>query len=315
MGLNSDAQKVIELIKESGRPQFECVPVEEGRAAYSKSREILQPEPRAILEVRDLQAPGSAGPIQLRLYRDVAADASNPPPVLVYYHGGGWVIGDLDSHDGICREMAHQSGATVISVDYRLAPEDVFPAAVDDALAATQWVSDNAASLSVDPQRISIGGDSAGGNIAAVVSIMARDNPNLQIVSQLLIYPVMDLTMAHPSHERLANQQPIPRSTLSWFYDCYVPAKSDRTDWRASPLMAEKSQLEGLPPTLMLTAGFDPLGDEGVAFSKALSEAGNIVEEARFEGQIHGFLTMGKLIAETNVAFSRITAFLKAHGT
>lgn len=313
MTLHPDAQKVIDLIVEIGRPRFETVPLDEARAAYRNSREVLQPDPRPIAEVRDIEMPGPGGPLALRLYRDDVS--AEPAPVLVYFHGGGWVIGDLDSHDGICREMAHRSGAVVVSVNYRLAPEDPFPAAVDDCFAAVKWVAENAEALGVDASRISVGGDSAGGTLAVVTAMLAKEAGGPELVSQVLVYPVTDLRMGHPSHKRLAEQPPIPGSTLQWFYDAYVPSKDAQTDWRASPLLADDEHLSGLPPALLITAGYDPLGDEGLELGERIAGLGGTVEGARFDGQIHGFLTMGRLISETGVALDRIGAFVRKHSS
>jgi len=312
MTLDADAQKVLDLIVELKRPPFETVPVEEAREAYRNSREALQPPPRPISETRDVEAPGPGGPIPMRLYRN--SIAAGPLPVLVYFHGGGWVIGDLESHDGICREMAHRSRFMVIAVDYRLAPEHKFPAAVDDAFAAVKWISRNAGQLGIDASRLSIGGDSAGGTLAVVVAMMAKEIGAPVIKSQVLVYPVTDLTMSKPSHQRLAKQAPIPQATLKWFYECYLANEQQRTDWKASPLLAEPERFKGLPPTLILTAGYDPLGDEGLALGEAMQAAGTKVENARFEGQIHGFLTMGRLIGQTDAAHDAIATFLKKKG-
>jgi len=312
MTLDAGAQQVIDLIVENERPRFETLSVAEARDVYRASREALQPDPRAIAEVRDLAAPGPAGPIPLRLYRDQPVAGAGQPAV-VFYHGGGWVIGDLESHDGVCREIAHRAGVTVIAVDYRLAPEHAFPAAVDDAFAATKWVVDNADELGVDAARVSVAGDSAGGNLAAVVALMAKEAGAPRLQSQVLIYPVADLSMRHGSHARLVEQLPIPRTTLSWFYELYVPNRAQYEDWRASPALATAAQFKNLPPTLLITAGYDPLGDEGLELGEKIAAGGAKVEGARFDGQIHGFLTMARLIDEANDAFDRIAAFLKRH--
>jgi acetyl esterase len=312
MALDADAQRVIDLIIEKKRPRFETLPVAEARDVYRDSREVLQPEPRAIAEVRDLSIDGPGGKLAMRLYRDSTA-GDGAAPGLVWLHGGGWVIGDLDSHDGICREIAHRSGVVVVSVDYRLAPEAPFPAAVDDTMAALRWVSGNAASLGMDPARISIGGDSAGGNLAAVGAMLAKTDGAPAVRTQVLVYPVADLRMGHASHARLEEQLPIPRSTLSWFYELYVPEAAMRTDWRVSPVLADDGLFKDLAPALLITAGYDPLGDEGLELGEKIAGGGAEVENARYEGQIHGFLTMGKLIGETHDALDRIAAFLNRH--
>ena len=183
------------------------------------------------------EAPGPAGPILLRLFRP--ADAPTMCPTLIYYHGGGWVVGGLDSHDGVCRILANAAACAVVAVDYRLAPEHRFPAAVDDCSAATEWVMREAASLGLDPSRFAVGGDSAGGNLAAVMAILARDRAlPTPPVAQLLIYPATDLVMNHPSYARVTDGLPLTAATMRWFGELYCAAEADRTDWRASPLRA-----------------------------------------------------------------------------
>jgi acetyl esterase len=309
MPLDSGAQAVIDLIKAAGRPPYETVGHQEARRLYLEARRVLQPDPMPVEEVRQLTAEGPAGPIAIRLYRAHAAKDGDMQPALVYFHGGGWVIGSLDSHDGVCRQLATHSGCTILSVDYRLAPEHKFPAAVDDAIAATAWVSAHATRLGVDRNRLGVGGDSAGGNLAAVVAQHARDHggPNLRF--QLLIYPACDMGMGHPSITEFAEQLPLTRSTMKWFVDLYLRGAADVGDWRASPLQARA--LTNLPPAYVLTAGYDPLRDEGEAYAAALKAAGVPVEANRFPGQIHGFLNMGKFIPEAAEAVREMGAALK----
>jgi acetyl esterase len=216
-------------------------------------------------------------------------------PALLYLHGGGWVIGDLDSHDGICRRLANLAACRVIAVDYRLAPEHRFPAAVDDAVAALAWVAGNAAALGVDPARIAVGGDSAGGNLAAVLAIMGRDGAAPAPVFQLLLYPAVDLTMASDSYARVTEGLPLTAASMRYFIDHYVPDAGQRLNWRASPLRAER--LAGTPPALVLTVGHDPLADEGRAYADRLDTEGVRVTALHMADQIHGMLTMGRVIA------------------
>ena len=309
MSLDPGAQKVIDLIKEVGRPPYETVGHLEARRLYLDARRALQPDPVAVGEVRDLTAPGPAGPMAVRLYRGRAAKAGEAQPALVYFHGGGWVIGSLESHDGVCRELANRADCTVLSIDYRLAPEHKFPAAVEDCIAATHWVWENADTLGVDRRRLAVGGDSAGGNLAAVVALDARDRGTPKLKFQLLIYPACDMGMGHPSIARFAEQLPLTRSTMTWFIDLYLRGPADAADWKASPLKAR--ELASLPPAYVLTAGYDPLCDEGEAYAAALKAAGVAVETKRFAGQIHGFLNMGKFISETADALAAAGAALK----
>ena len=294
--LHPDAARVCEMIVAANRPALETLTPSEARQAYLASRKALQPDPEPVAEVADLAASGPAGPIPLRLYRGIGADKGTPHPVLVYFHGGGWVIGDLESHDQACRALANAARCIVVAVDYRLAPEHKFPAAVEDAIAATRWVSHNAQSLGIDARRLAVGGDSAGGNLAAVVSLDARDRGGPPVVFQLLIYPGTDMHMDRPSHLRHAEQLPLRRPTMQWFVGHYLRGPRDELDWRASPLRAPS--LRNLPPALIVTAGFDPLSDEGEVYAQALSDGGVQVTHRRFDGQIHGFLNMGRIVAD-----------------
>jgi acetyl esterase len=294
--LHPDAALVCQMIVAANRPALETLTPHEARQAYLASRQALQPDPEPVAEVADLQAAGPAAPIPLRLYRGTGVERGQLQPALVYFHGGGWVIGDLESHDQVCRALANAARCLVVAVDYRLAPEHKFPAAVEDAIAATGWVSRNAQSLGIDAHRLAVGGDSAGGNLAAVVSLDARDRGGPPLVFQLLIYPGTDMRMDRPSHLRHAEQLPLRRPTMQWFVGHYLRGPGDELDWRASPLRAPS--FRDLPPALIVTAGFDPLSDEGEAYARALSDCGVPVTHQRFDGQIHGFLNMGRIVAD-----------------
>lgn len=310
MTIHPDAAKVVELIIASGRPPYPTIGHVAAREIFVASRAILQPDPSPVAEIRDLAAAGPAGDIPLRLYRGQGTDTSKPQPALVYYHGGGWVLGNLDSHDGVCRDIANAAGCTVIAVDYRLAPEAKFPAAAADAIAAVQWVHDNAADLGIDRARLAVGGDSAGGNLSAVVALHARDNGGPKLKLQVLIYPSADMSSVYPSYEEFAEQLPLTRTTMDWFVDLYLGSREkDAKDWRASPLHAES--LAGLPAAFIITAAMDPLRDEGEAFARALLKAGVPVEVKRFDGQIHGFLTMGRIIKDAQTAVADIATELR----
>jgi acetyl esterase len=295
--LHPHARALLDLIERSGLPPTHTLAPADARRIYRDRRAYSQPAPPPLPEVRDLAAEGPAGPIPLRLYRP-SQDASLP--VLVYYHGGGWVIGDLDTHDTLCRELALGAGCAVVAVDYRMGPEHRFPAAVDDCIAATRWIRANAAALGVDGARLAVGGDSAGGNLAAVVAIAARDAGDLPIDFQLLIYPATDQRRIAPSHTTNAQGYLLTTDTMRYFHDHYIDDPRHDLDWRASPLLAP--DLAGLPPALVLVAGYDPLRDEGVQYAQRLTEAGNRATLASFERQIHGFVTMGRVIDEANEA-------------
>ena len=299
--LHPDARALIDLIEKRGLPPMHTLTPVDARAFYRDRRAFTQPDAPEVGEVRELSCDGPRGPIALRLYRPTGAsgDRAAPLPVLVYYHGGGWTIGDLDTHDVLCRELCNGSGAAVVAVDYRMGPEDPFPAAGDDCLAATYWVRSHAAGLGLDASRLAVGGDSAGGNLAAIVAIAARDAGDLPIAYQLLIYPATDQRRAHASHTSNGAGYLLTTETISYYHDNYFAAEHD-LDWRASPLLHD--DLSRLPPALVLTAGFDPLRDEGLDYADRLVAAGNRATYVCFERQIHGFITMGRVIEEAHAA-------------
>lgn len=298
--LDPQAKALLDLMVERGVPPTHTLTPQQARQAYRERRFFTQREARPMAEVRELQAPGPHGAVPLRLFRPEAA--AHPAPVLVYYHGGGWTIGDLDTHDVLCRELASESGCAVLSVDYRLGPEHRFPAAVDDAIAATRWVQAEAAALGLDAARLALGGDSAGGNLAAVVAIALRDEgggapaPRLQ----LLIYPGTDMRAQAPSHTVNGEGYLLTRDTITYFRAQYIDEPALYEDWRASPLL--HGDLSRLPPALVLTACYDPLRDEGRQYADALSAAGTPAQYVCFERQIHGFITMGRVIDEADTA-------------
>jgi acetyl esterase len=298
--LHPQAQAFIDLLLQRGVPPTHTLSPVDARAFYRERRSVTQPSPGEVAEVRELSAPGPHGAIPLRLYRPLGTQRADVLPVLVYYHGGGWTIGDLDTHDTLCRELANLSGCAVVAVDYRMGPEHRFPAAVDDVLAATRWVRKEAGALGLDAGRLAVGGDSAGGNLAAVVAIAARDAGDLPIAFQLLIYPATDMRRVHPSHTTNGQGYVLTSDTIKYFHDHYITDPKHDLDWRASPLL--HPDLSRLPPALVLTAGYDPLRDEGLDYARALTAAGNRAVYVCFERQIHGFITMGRLIDEANAA-------------
>jgi acetyl esterase/lipase len=308
--LDADAAAVHQAFREAGRPAYETLTPDEARAYYLAARHVTNPEPPGIAEVQQHDIPAPHGSIPARLYRPASVRLiDGRAPALVFFHGGGWVIGNLDSHDVVCRTLAHAGEVVVVSVDYRLAPEHKFPAAVDDAMTATRWVAGHAASLGIDVARLSVGGDSAGGNLAAVVALAARDGKGPALAGQLLIYPATDLAMAHPSHSEPETSVLLTHAVIRWFRDHYLTGAADIDDWRASPAKAET--LIGLPPAYVLTAGADPLRDEGDDYARRLRRAGVPVTHRSFPGQFHGFFTMGKLLQQANVAAADIGAWLK----
>jgi acetyl esterase len=294
--LDPQARALIDLMIEKGVPPTHTLTPAQARAFYRDRRTFTQPEPPAMAQVRELRA----GEVPLRLYRPAGTSGSERLPVLVYFHGGGWTIGDLDTHDVLCRQLAQASGAAVVSVDYRLGPEQRFPAAVDDCVAATRWVRAQADALALDASRLAVGGDSAGGNLAAVVCLVLREGGEPLPAFQLLIYPATDMRAVAPSHTSNGQGYLLTRDSIAYYRGHYLAEAAQWTDWRASPLLA--SDHRGLPPALVLTAGFDPLRDEGLQYANALSAAGVPAQYVCFERQIHGFITMGRLLEEANTA-------------
>jgi acetyl esterase len=290
-----DVASFLAMLQSAGRPPFQSLSPAEARAAYAAGRPLLQPPPEEVAAVRDLAIPGPGGPLPLRLYRGAGCDAATPQPALLFLHGGGWVIGDLESHDGLCRRLANAARCHVVAVDYRLAPEHRFPAAVEDAAAALRWLAAEAPALGIDRARMAVGGDSAGGNLAAVLALMGRDGTLPSTGFQLLLYPVLDLSMATPSYARVTEGVPLTAATMRYFADHYLPPPADREDWRASP--ARAASLAGTPPAFVLTAGHDPLADEGRDYARRLEAEGVRVAALHLSDQLHGVLTMGRIVA------------------
>jgi len=310
MALDRGAERVLEMVRLSGRPPYETLSAPEARELFLTAREVLAPDPPPVAEIRALSAPRATGAtIPLRLYRGAVTSRAEILPALVYFHGGGWVIGDLDTHDSLCRHLANAARCIVVAVDYRLAPEHKFPAAVEDCFAAASWVAQEAAALGIDRERLAVGGDSAGGNLAAVVSLIARDRGVPKLRCQVLLYPAVECGMTHASHDRFAEGYLLTRPTMKWFYEQYLREPADVDDWRASPLRA--ADLSGVAPALVLTAGNDVLCDEGEAYARRLQEAGVAVQSRHFPDQIHGFLTMGKIIEAAKPALEEIAAALR----
>jgi acetyl esterase len=295
-----DTQLMLRLERLVREPAAESLPLADGRRLLVQHTEIAG-GPQPIGDVLDLEAGGRP----VRLY--VPTDAASPGPLLVYFHGGGWVYGDLESHDPPCRFLAERSGVRVLSVDYRLAPEHPFPAAYDDALAAYRWVVGNATSIGADVTRLGVGGDSAGGNLAAVTAVAAA-REGLPLAFQLLVYPVTDTTTRTRSRELFETGFYLNVEFLDRTLDQYVPDMAARRDPRVSPLLGEVPP--GLAPAYVATAGFDPLRDEGEAYARALAAAGVEVELRRFADQIHGFLNVVGAGRSARAASAEIAARL-----
>ena len=307
--LDPQARAVLERVARANLPPYPQLGAAGARQLYRETRGALAAPPPEIESVEDLHASGPAGDLRVRLYRPRGAADAGLLPALVFFHGGGWTIGDLDTHDVVCRVLADLTPCVVVSVDYRLAPEHKFPAAVDDAIAATRWVAREATRLGIDARRIAVGGDSAGGNLAAVVALIVRDEGGPRLAMQTLIYPATDMAADTPSHLRYGEGYLLTRDAILWFRSNYLRDAADEADWRASPLKA--ADLSRLPPAYVITAGFDPLVDEGRAYVDRLQAAGVPVTYECFEGMIHGFVTMGGAIAAANHALGRCAQGLR----
>jgi acetyl esterase len=304
--LDPQAQLILALQRRLKKPASHQLSLAQARANLRVEAATLAAAPRRDVDAEDRAFDGPGGPLKLRIYRPRHVPA--PAPALLYYHGGGFVLGDLDSHDDVCQVLAEDAGIVVIAVDYRLAPEHPFPAAVDDALAALRYVHGHAAELGLDPSRLAVGGDSAGGNLAAVVALATRRQP-VRPSFQLLIYPAVDLTMSFPSITSLGEGFFLERATIEWFVERYVPDPQQRRDPRASPYFCD--DLAGAPPAFILTLGFDPLRDEGDAYARRLEEAGVLTTHRCYGDMFHGFLNTSGAILRGAAALAELAAALR----
>jgi acetyl esterase len=306
--LDPQVQTFLDELKALDPPPFETLTPEEARRICIAEIETLG-TPQVVAEVRDFSVPGPGGEIPVRLYKPENSD-EGALPVLVYFHGGGWVVCNLDTHDTLCRQLANAVGCAVVAVDYRLAPEHKYPAAAEDSYAATKWVAENAQTFGGDPDRVAVGGDSAGGNLATVVSLMARDRGPFMPVCQILLYPVTDHNFDRPSYRENAEGYVLTRSAMDWFWDHYLDCDEDGQQAYASPIRAET--LVGLPPALVITSEYDPLRDEGEAYAARLRESGVAVQHTRYQGMIHPFIRRTAIFDKAKVAQKEIADMLKS---
>lgn len=305
MALTAQAQALLEMIYRVGAPRFHDLSVVQARHSFDKLQFVFGGEAEAVASTVEVPMVRGDGSVLLaRLYRPLEAVADQVLPVLIYFHGGGWCVGSVQTHDVLCRRLANRSGCAVLSVDYRLAPECPFPAAVDDALFAIEWAWENASLLALDPLRIGLAGDSAGGTLAIVAALMHRDRGIVPLHYLCLIYPCTDIVSNRPSREIFASGYFLDRESLAWFFERYLPG-GDAGDWRASPMKADS--LVDLPPMLVVTAECDPLSDDGVAFVERVRSEGGIVEHFGVEGMVHGFITLGKLFPEAQDVVDQIS--------
>ena len=302
MPMDPDAQRLMDMVALAGRPALHTLSPDAARSFYREARRGMQREPPEVAEAVDL----TAGGVPARLYRGIDAVAGRG---LLYLHGGGWVLGDLGSHDGVCRTLANLAQCRVVALDYRLAPEHRYPAALDDAASAFTELYERAGELGLDPAQLAVGGDSAGGHLAALLALRGRDGAGPRACQQMLLYPVTDLTCSQPSFDEFIHGVPLTAHGMRWFRDQFI-GDADATDPGISPLFAA---LAGLPPAFVLTAGYDPLRDEGIAYARALNAAGCAVTHVHMATQVHGFLTMNRVIRASDTALAMAAAALR-HG-
>ena len=305
MALHPQAKAFLDMLASSGAPPIEQLPLAEARAVRSEMIEAGVPE-EPVAEVQNHTVPGPAGPIAVRVYRPAK---SGTLPALVFFHGGGFVICNLDTHDRQCRVLANASGCAVISVAYRLAPEHKYPAAVDDAYAATKYVAEHAAEFGVDPNRIAVGGDSAGGNLATVVCLLSRDRGGPRLKFQLLIYPLVDFYDESPSMQQYSEGHFLTRAGMDWFRESYLPSREAGLEPSASPTNAK--DFRQLPPAMIITAECDPLRDQGEAYGRKLQGAGVPVELKRYEGMIHPFFQFAAVLDTAKIAMKDAASALR----
>ena len=308
MPLDPQVAAVLDAAKKANLPELWQLTPNDARAEYVRRTNRLKADVDIYRsEDRDIDGPGGRIPIRIYTPRELASNEKLP--VLVWYHGGGYVIGDLDTHDWACRALANETDCIVVAVDYRLAPEHKFPAAVEDCYAALKWVVNNASEIHGDAARIAVGGDSAGGNLATVVCILARDDGSPKICFQLLVYPVTAPEPETKSHHAFAEGYLLTRKTITWFFTHYLRGPKDTQDFRYAPLEAD--DLSSLPPALIIVAGYDPLRDEGVEYAEAMIHAGNRVRLSNYEGMVHGFFLMGGMVDASRHAVSESAAMLR----
>ncbi len=308
--LDPQAQALMQLMIDKGVPPVHTMTPEEARASYRSRRAFTQPDAPEVFKVEDKLVSANGVSVAVRVYHPHAAPSHSTLPGLVYLHGGGWTIGDLDTHDVLCRSLCLQAGIVVVAVDYRMGPEHKFPAAYDDSVAAFNWTVAHAASLGIDASRIAIGGDSAGGNLAAAACLGLRGQ-SVQPAFQLLIYPATIMWQDTTSYHANGKGYMLTKESIAYYTENYLRNREDAKDWRASPQLADSHA--GLPPAFVMTAGFDPLRDEGLMYADALSKAGVSSQYICFERQIHGFITMGRVMQEANTAVSVCASALKAN--
>ncbi|HTH59384.1 MAG TPA: alpha/beta hydrolase [Paraburkholderia sp.] len=320
MPLNKNIDRVLAMIARAARPAYHTLTPEAARAAYEASASVLEIASAPMHAIEEVRVPTRDGAsIRARLYMPVEPHWAEPLPALVYFHGGGFTVGSVDTHDALCRMFARDARCAVLSVDYRLAPDHRFPTAVHDAFDALRWLYDHAGERAIDAARIALGGDSAGGTLATVCAVLARD-AGIAPVLQLLIYPGTGGHQRTESHARLADGYLLTAKTIQWFFSQYVRDAADRDDWRFAPLDGTRGGERGeggvpdfadVAPAWIAVAQYDPLVDEGIAYADKLREAGNRVTLVEYPGMIHEFFKMGGFVREAVAAHADAAAALR----
>jgi acetyl esterase len=309
MSLHPQAQAMVDAMARMPVVPLDQLSVDQAREQFARTRAPFLAPAQEVGALSDLAIPGPAGRLRIRAYRPMGSRRGEPLPAMVYFHGGGWVFGDLDSHDPLCCELCNLAHCAIVSVDYRRAPEHRFPAAVDDSIAAIRYVVEHAADFGIDASRLAVGGDSAGGNLATVAALTLRDQGGPRLTLQVLIYPVTDFAMDAPSYTSIANGYTLTRDRMRYFRELYLRGPQDADDWRASPLKAP--HLSRLPPALIIAAGHDPLVDEGKAYADRLTAAGVPVTYTCYDGLVHGFASMAGAMDAGHTAIAEAAAALK----
>ncbi|MFD1737360.1 alpha/beta hydrolase [Bacillus salitolerans] len=310
MSLHPQVVSLLKMFEARGLPPIEKLPLSEARAAFEKSSQLLS-KPEHIVPTENRMINGYEQEIGIRVYTP-ETETDRKLPAMVYFHGGGWVIGNINTHDSLCHSLAYLSNCIVIAVDYSLAPESKFPVAVEDAYLATKWVHDHALELGIDKQQIAVGGDSAGGNLAAVVTYLAQQRKELSVNYQLLLYPSTSFDYTE-SYERYGEGYHLTKSTMNWFREQYVSSVDDLLNPLAAPMLFPENETSKLPSTFILTAEYDPLCDGGEAFAQKLITAGVEVNYVCYPGMIHGFLGMTEFVDDAKKAVQEIAKNIKAH--
>lgn len=312
VALNADDTELVEFMAASGAPPYEAMTPDEAREASQQFVAFAGITPNQSVAVQDetIPRPDAAEPLQVRIYHPTDVDPSAPKPGVMFFHGGGWMVGNLDSHDDVCRKISAELGAIVVSVNYRHAPEHKFPAAPEDALLATRWAYDEAGRLGIDRDTLLVCGDSAGGNLAAVVALAATRGLAPKVCFQILYYPVTDIAHEHPSYDSVTGGLPVTASTMRWFIGAYLQTRDHASDWRASPLLADS--VEGVAPAFILTVQHDPLCDEGQAYARRLRDGGVEVTHVHMTGHMHGIVSMGGINRDGEAAITMSIASARA---